>query len=73
MSQQNESYVPVTEMQVSSWSEGEAGAGVPPTQVHILYRVKELGAIFVMRLKSKEATDSLIAALIKHRNDVWGQ
>lgn len=68
-----EVYVPVSDLEVASWSPGADGENVPPTQVHVLYRVKELNALFVMRLKSKEATDSLIAALVEHRDHVWGK
>jgi hypothetical protein len=45
---------------------------VAPSQVHILYRVAGFDASFAMRLKSKAVTDSLIDALIKHRDHVWG-
>lgn len=65
--------VPVSEMRVASWSPGAEGEGVPPTQVHILYTVEELKVQFLMRLKSREAADALINALIEHRDYVWGK
>lgn len=66
-------FVPVSNMQVASWSPGAEGEGVPPTQVHILYTVEDLDVQFLMRLKSREAADALINALIEHRDYVWGE
>lgn len=68
----NETYLTTSDLEVVSWSPGEEGENVPPTQVHILYRVAGFDALFAMRLKSKAVTDSLIDALIKHRDHVWG-
>jgi hypothetical protein len=59
------------EFHVASWSPGEDGEGVPPTQVHMVFHVKGANAIFVLRLKSRVVTDAIIAALADHRDDVW--
>lgn len=69
----NETYLTTSDLEVVSWSPGEEGENVPPTQVHILYRVTGFDASFAMRLKSKAVVDSLIDALIKHRDHVWGE
>lgn len=75
--------LPVDDFQVAPWSPGDVEQGDPLTQVHILYsftHIEELYAAFkehhgfpmiAIRLKSKAAVDSLIAALIKHRDEVW--
>lgn len=74
MSQQNEVHIiPVSYLKVISCSPGNTDENIPPTQVHILYRVPDLDAYFSMRLKSKEVVDEIIAALIEHRDNVWGQ
>lgn len=65
-------YLGVDEFEVASWSAGADGAGVPPTQVHVLYRVPQLEATFAIRLKSAAVCDSLIEALIEHRYHVFG-
>lgn len=67
------SYYDVTGMEVASWSPGAAGEDVPPTQVHLLIPVGDTGVTLVVRLKSRAACDSLIAALIDHRDDVFGK
>jgi hypothetical protein len=43
---------------------------VPPTQVHLTIP-SSLGKV-LLRFKSPWSLDQLIAALIKHRVDVWG-
>jgi hypothetical protein len=42
-----------------------------PTQVHIIFDMPEVGT-FVTRLKSREAVDGMIAALVEGRDQVWG-
>lgn len=65
--------VEVKNLGVASWSPGEDGENIPPTQVHLLYNVPALSKHpFMMRFKSREAVDSLINALIEHRDKVWG-
>jgi hypothetical protein len=44
---------------------------VPPTQVHLFIPIGD-GKIFV-RFKGPGTLDRFIAALIKHRKDVWGE
>lgn len=56
---------------VYSWSEGDAGAGVPCSQVHLVVPVVE-GVKVALRLKSPRALDELVAVLLAHRKDVWG-
>ncbi len=63
--------IDVKSLEVASWSPGEAGAGVPPTQVHILLEVPGLDEPLVLRLKSRRVADEIINALIDHRDEVW--
>lgn len=63
----------VADFEVASWSPGKEGENVPCTQVHVIYHLPELGMHMVMRLKSREVCDSLIAALTEHRDFVFGQ
>lgn len=63
----------VSELGVFSWSPGKDGEGVPCTEVHIVSKVTELEMALVMRLKSREACDQLVAALIEHRDFVFGK
>lgn len=57
---------------VYSWSEGDAGAGVPPCQVHLVVPVAH-GVKVALRMKSARALDELVAVLLAHRKDVWGR
>jgi hypothetical protein len=66
-------FLPVEDFEVASWSPGAEGEGVPCTQVHLIYRVPELHLTMVMRLKSREVCNSLIDALIEHRDYVFGR
>lgn len=43
---------------------------VPPTQVHLHLPIG--GHLAIIRFKSPETLDRVIAALIDHRRDVWG-
>lgn len=61
----------VKSLEVASWSPGKDGAGVPPTQIHLLLEVPGLDEPLVVRLKSRQVVDELIAALVDHRNEVW--
>lgn len=54
---------------VGSWCPSQDGSGLP-TAVAFELRVEGIPPL-VMRLKSPSAVDDLIAALIKHRRDVW--
>jgi hypothetical protein len=44
---------------------------VPPTQVHL--HIPIAGAKVVLRFKGTGTLDALIAALVDHRRDVWGE
>lgn len=44
---------------------------IPSTQVHLHMPIAGLGTV-VARFKGTGTLDQLIAALIKHRVDVWG-
>jgi hypothetical protein len=64
----------VEEIDVGEWNPGKIHENVPPTQVHLIFKITKLfdeGRFFVMRYKSREAVDELIQALIKHRDGVW--
>lgn len=58
--------------EVVPWSAGEPGEDVPLSQIHILIPIPQLNATFILRLKSAKAADDMIAALSKHREEVWG-
>jgi len=59
---------------VYSWSPGRAGEGVPSTQVHLAlpFKVAGVEASVTLRMKSARALDELVAVLLQHRKDVWG-
>ncbi len=42
-----------------------------PTQVHVTFRNRSLGMGVVIRLKSARAVNELIAAVRRHRDEVW--
>lgn len=63
--------LPVEEYHIISWSPGDAAAGDPCTQVHIIHPLKELNASMVLRLKSRRATEELIDVLTEHMDFVW--
>lgn len=44
--------------------------GTKPTQVHLHLKVD--GATIVVRFKNAAGLDALIAGLVEHRADVWG-
>lgn len=66
-------YVMASGYEVVSWSSGEAGAGIPPTQVHVILQILDMDAKLVLRLKSAVACDQLIRILKEHREYVWGK
>jgi hypothetical protein len=53
---------------VASWCPARDGTG-PATQVHLWFEAG--GVRFVIRLKSPQECDRLIAILERHRLDVW--
>ena len=59
--------LPETRLEVITWTPALHGKRVPGEQVHLMLRVKE-GMQFVVRLKSKDAVNRLIAALVDHRD-----
>jgi hypothetical protein len=64
----------VSDIHVSSYSAGKIGDDVPATEVHLLYKIPGLEDVvdqFMMRFKSREAIEPIIAALIEHRDYVW--
>jgi hypothetical protein len=44
-----------------------------PTEVHILFTLVGTPVQLVFRMKSKEAVDETVDALIHHRQNVWGE
>lgn len=77
-----QSVAPVDDLQVVSWSAGDVEQGDAITQVHILftppmenlmaaYSLKRGIPMVAIRLKSRAVVDNLIAALTKHRDEVW--
>jgi len=65
-------YYSLESYKVASWCPTPDGTG-PAEQVHLVLNVKWMDAPFILRLKSRRATDELIAALQRHRDDVWGE
>jgi hypothetical protein len=63
-------FLPIEEYEVVEWGPLPDGKG-PSTQVHFVLRIQGSEIPLVMRLKSAEACDTLIAALQRHRNGVW--
>ncbi len=69
-------FVPVLEYQVGSWCPTPDGSG-PATAVALRLHGPVLNGgeaqtvTMHLRLKSARAVDELIAALERHRNDVW--
>lgn len=57
--------------EVASWSPTFDGS-VPPTQVHLFVTVPDIATLYT-RFKSRRALDEFIAALIEHRDFVWGK
>ena len=74
-------YFPLESWTVANFNEENDGKGTP-SQVHLVFRLqgtKELEAAgekqmpwFIVRLKSGQAVDELIAALSVHRQEVFG-
>lgn len=63
-------FLEIEQYHVGSWSPLPDGQG-PATQVHFMLRLRGIDTPLVMRLKSARAADELIAALERHRFDVW--
>jgi hypothetical protein len=63
-------YFEIEEYHVGSWSPLPDGKG-PATQVHFTLRLRGIETPLVLRLQSARAADELIAALERHRFDVW--
>lgn len=72
----------VDDIQVTPWSPGDVEKGDALTQVHIMftppmedlihaYLLHRGVPMIAIRLKSKAVVNNLIAALIKHRDQVW--
>jgi len=72
----------VDDLQVANWAPGDVEQGDKPTQIHILFTppMEQLIAaynlhhgipIVAIRLKSRAVVDSLIDALISHRDELW--
>ena len=64
---------PVNGYTVAQYHDTPDGTG-PPSQVHFLLNVPSVSKLpIIVRLKSAGAIDALIAALIEHREGVWGK
>lgn len=55
---------------VYSWTPERGGRG-KPEQVHVVFELEDPPLNFFMAMKSPRALDELVAALLRHRNDVW--
>jgi hypothetical protein len=66
----NEIMIPISGIEIGSWTPQKDGKG-KAEQVHLMIRLRGGEQPFVMRIKSRQAIQSLIDALILHRDDVW--
>ena len=62
--------ITVTEYHVGSWCPTPDGSG-PAEAVAVQLMTNQPGISFFMRLKSPAAVDEFIAALQRHKVDVW--
>jgi len=62
-------YEVIGEVSTYSWCPSSDGSG-PSTQVHVHFALSFGRA--VVRFKGPEILDAFIAAMQKHREDVWG-
>jgi hypothetical protein len=60
----------IVDVNVAEWHELPDGQG-PPSQVHMTITVRNIPFPLVMRFKGPETLDKIVAALVKHRNNVW--
>ena len=59
--------LPESSLETLTWTPALHGRSVPGEQVHLVFRITE-GAQLVVRLKTREAVDRVIAALVDHRD-----
>lgn len=64
-------HLPIKSYSVNEWGPESDGKG-PPTQVHLCFDVEGTPISLVLAFKSSDAVDRMIAALMRHRNGVWG-
>lgn len=64
--------VPIEQYSVNSWTPEPNGQG-KCTQVHMLVELKDFPHPFAIRFKSADAINTLIGALERHRDHVFGE
>lgn len=58
---------------ILAWSPDPEPGRKPPTQVHIVFHIKDLPDVrFVMRLKTVDGMDAFLRLLAEYRRHVWG-
>lgn len=62
--------IPVDNYRVAEWTPERDGQDTP-TQVHLVLELKDAPFNLALRLKSRDACDTLIEALTRHRLSVW--
>ncbi len=63
-------YLEIGSLEVASWCPDDK-AQVPPTQVHLLIRLKGIDIPQVMRFKGPDTLGILIEQLTRYRREVW--
>lgn len=63
-------YYEVESVHVSSYTPLPDGKGLC-TELHVSIHMKGGAPPLILRMKTPESVDLLIAALVRHRNDVW--
>lgn len=63
-------YLNIEDINIAEFHELPDGQG-PPSQVHMTINVRGIPIPLVMRFKGPDTLDSIVAALVKHRNNVW--
>lgn len=58
------------EITIAAWCPDDK-AQTPPTQVHLIFNVKELPVPQVIRFKSPDTLGFLLEELARYRADVW--
>jgi hypothetical protein len=63
-------FLEIDELQIVSWCRDEK-AQLPPEQVHLIQKIKDLDIPLVMRFKSPDTLGFLIEELARYRREVW--
>jgi hypothetical protein len=64
-------FVEIDELQIAAWSSGKPEEKIPPTQVHLIHKIKGLDVKILLRFKGPDTLGFLIEELTKYRREVW--